>query len=130
VWHKKFFRIGGKEMSLDEIEHKILRKEFNEPRIHFAINCASVSCPPLRNEAYVAHKLNKQLDEQGRTFVNNPKYNKITPERVEVSQIFNWFKGDFTKEGSLIDYLNRYAKVKIKPEAKVGHMKYNWNLNE
>lgn len=130
VWHKKFFKIGGEDASLDQIEHKILRKEFDEPRIHFAVNCASISCPPLRNEAYEAGKLERQLEEQGRSFINNPKYNKISADRVEISKIFSWFKGDFTKDGSLIEFLNRYAKVKIKDSAKVNHMDYNWDLNE
>lgn len=130
VWHKKFFKIGGKDASLDQIEHKILRKEYNEPRIHFAINCASVSCPPLRNEAYEADKLNMQLDEQAKIFINNEKYNRINADRVEISSIFNWFKGDFTKNGNLIEYLNKYAKVRINKDAKIKHMDYNWDLNE
>ncbi len=130
VWHKKFFKIGGQPASLDEIEHKILRKQFDEPRIHFAINCASFSCPPLLNEAFVANKLDKQLNEMARAFINDPKRNKLTSGRVEVSQIFNWFKGDFTKNGSLIDYLNKYSSTKIKPNAEVDYMKYDWSLNE
>lgn len=130
VWHYKFFSIGGQESSLDEIEHGILRKEFNEPRIHFAINCASISCPPLKNEAYVASKIDQQLDQSAREFINNPKYNKISKDEVQISSIFSWFKGDFTKKGSLIDYLNKYSKVKISSNAKVNHLDYNWSLNE
>ncbi|HSJ67025.1 MAG TPA: DUF547 domain-containing protein, partial [Anditalea sp.] len=130
VWHKKFFQIGGEDTSLDQIEHKILRKEFNEPRIHFAINCESVSCPPLRNEAYVAEKLEKQLEEQGRIFINNLPYNKINADKVEISSIFKWFKGDFTKNGSIIDYLNKFSKVQISSNAKISHLEYNWGLNE
>lgn len=130
VWHKKFFQIGGEDTSLDQIEHKILRKEFNEPRIHFAINCASVSCPPLRNEAYVAEKLDQQLEEQGRIFINNLPYNKINADKVEISSIFKWFKGDFTKNGSIIDYLNKFSKVQISSNAKISHLEYNWDLNE
>ncbi|MCJ8163212.1 DUF547 domain-containing protein [Pontibacter sp. E15-1] len=130
VWHKKFFRIGGQEASLDEIEHKILRKEFDDPRIHFAINCASFSCPPLRNEAFVASKLDRQLSEQAKAFINDPSRNKITADKAEVSQIFSWFKGDFTKKGSLVDFLNKYATTKIKPGAKISYMDYDWSLNE
>jgi hypothetical protein len=130
VWHIKFFKIGGKEASLDEIEHKILRKEFEEPRIHFAVNCASFSCPPLLNEAFVPEKINQQLDLVARTFINDTKRNKISPDKIEISSIFSWFKGDFTKNGSLIDYLNQYSKVKIKPNAKVSHLDYDWSLNE
>ncbi len=131
VWHKKFFEIGGKPMSLDQIEHKILRKEFEEPRIHFAINCASYSCPPLRREAYIARDLGKQLDEQARIFINNPRWNKLDPKKVSLSAIFNWFKGDFTKNGkSLIDYINQYSEVKIQANAKVDFLDYDWGLNE
>lgn len=130
VWHYKFFKIGGVESSLDEIEHSIIRKEFDEPRIHFAINCASVSCPPLLNEAFVPEKLDSQLQKVAVAFINDPTRNKITPDAVQISSIFLWFKGDFTQKGSLVDFLNQYSKVKIKSNAKVSHLDYNWNLNE
>lgn len=130
VWHYKFFKIGGVESSLDEIEHSILRKEFDEPRIHFAINCASISCPPLLNEAYVAEKIESQLAKVTTSFINNPSQNKIGPDQARISSIFSWFKGDFTKKGSLIDFLNLYSKVKIKSTARITHLDYNWNLNE
>lgn len=130
VWHYKFFKIGGQESSLDEIEHSILRKEFEEPRIHFAINCASVSCPPLLNEAFMADKIESQLQRVAKTFINDTSRNKISKDRIEISSIFSWFKGDFTKNGSLIDFLNQYSTVKISPNAKVSHLDYDWNLNE
>lgn len=130
VWHYKFFKIGGVESSLDEIEHSILRKEFSEPRIHFAINCASVSCPPLLNEAFTAEKMEALLTKVATTFINDPTRNKISPDKAEISSIFSWFTGDFTKNGTLIDFLNRYSKVKIKPSAKVSYLDYDWNLNE
>lgn len=130
VWHIKFFKIGGKDASLDEIEHKILRKEFDEPRIHFAINCASISCPKLLNEAFFSDSIDFQLDKVAKSFINDPLRNKITPNRIEISQIFSWFKGDFTKNGSLIDYLNMYSNVGISSNAKKSHLKYDWSLNE
>jgi hypothetical protein len=130
VWHYKFFKIGGVDTSLDEIEHSILRKEFDEPRIHFAVNCASISCPPLLNEAYMADKIEAQLKKVTTNFINDPNQNKITPDNIQISSIFSWFKGDFTKKGSLIDFLNTYSKVKIKSSAKISHKDYNWNLNE
>jgi hypothetical protein len=130
VWHIKFFKIGGKDASLDEIEHKILRKEFEEPRIHFAINCASVSCPRLLNEAFRSDDIDFQLDKVAKSFINDPSRNKITSNRIEISQIFSWFKGDFTKNGSLIDYLNQYSTVKISSNAKISHLNYDWSLNE
>jgi len=130
VWHYKFFTIAGQESSLDEIEHSILRKEFEEPRIHFAINCASVSCPPLLNEAFEAKTIDAQLDKVAKDFINDSSRNKITPSAIQVSSIFSWFKGDFTKNGTLIDFLNNYSTVKIKSDAKVSHLDYDWNLNE
>lgn len=130
VWHYKFFKIGGQESSLDEIEHSILRKEFEEPRIHFAINCASVSCPPLLNESFEAKTINEQLDKVAKGFINDSSRNKISPEAVQISSIFSWFKGDFTQNGTLIDFLNKYSKVKIRSNAKVSHLDYDWNLNE
>ena len=130
VWHYKFFQIGGVDTSLDEIEHSILRKEFDEPRIHFAVNCASVSCPPLLNEAFSAEKIESQLSKVATTFINDPTRNKISSDKAEISSIFSWFKGDFTKNGSLIDFLNLYSKVKIKPSAEISNLDYDWNLNE
>jgi hypothetical protein len=130
IWQEKFFRIGGKEMSLDDIEHNILREQFQESRIHFAINCASVSCPKLLNEAYVEDKLEHQLQQQTINFINDPARNKITKSNVQLSQIFNWFRKDFTKTGTLLDFINRYSKVKVSNKASVDFMEYNWNLNE
>lgn len=130
VWHYQFFQIGGKKSSLDEIEHSILRKEFEEPRIHFAINCASVSCPPLLNEAFVSEKIEAQLSHVTRSFINDPLRNKIAVDKVELSSIFSWFKEDFTKKGSLVDFLNQYSMLKIKMTARISYMDYNWNLNE
>ncbi len=130
VWHKKFFKIGGEPTNLDEIEHSILRTEFNEPRIHFAINCASFSCPPLRAEAFVPEKIDQQLNEQAVKFINDKDRNVITSDKIVISKIFSWFTKDFTKKGSLIDFLNQYSKVKINKEAEIDYMDYDWNLND
>lgn len=130
VWHKEFFQIAGKDCSLNEIEHKILRKKFDEPRIHFAINCASFSCPDLWNEAFVAEKMEAQLTARAEAFINNSTKNKINSNAIEISRIFSWFKKDFTKKGSLIAYLNRYAKVKINEDADIDYLDYDWSLNE
>lgn len=130
VWHYKFFKIGGEEFSLDEIEHGILRKEFSEPRIHFAVNCASFSCPPLLNEAFMPSTLNEQLEKQAVAFINDGVRNKISKNSVEISSIFSWFKGDFTKNGKLIDFLNKYSKVEIDSKAKISYLDYDWSLNE
>ena len=130
AWDIKFVEIEGHTYALNELEHEILRKEFNEPRIHFAIVCASVSCPNLRNEAYTSSKINEQLHDQSLKFVNDLSKNKITINSTQLSKIFDWFKEDFTKSGSIIDFLNQYSTVKISPKAKTSFLDYNWNLNE
>lgn len=129
-WQYKFFSIGGEEMKLDEIEHKILRKQFEDPRIHFALVCASYSCPRLLNEAYTAEKLDQQLTTQAKHFLANKKKNEITANKLLLSKYFTWYKGDFTKNGSLINYLNKYAPVKINKDADIDYKDYNWSLNE
>lgn len=130
IWDDKFFTLGGEKFSLNMIEHGILREDFNEPRIHFAVNCASVSCPVLLNEAYTAAKLEKQLEKQTTQFINDASKNKITANKPNISSIFNWFGGDFKKNGSIIEFLNRYSKTKIHPNVKLSFLEYNWDLNE
>jgi hypothetical protein len=129
-WDRKFFSIGGKKISLGHIEHEILRKKFAEPRIHFAIVCASISCPKLLNQAYDAKILNNQLEKQAFDFINDPKRNLISAEKAQLSEIFSWFSGDFTKKGTLQDYVNQYSKVKINNKTKITYLNYNWNINE
>ncbi len=128
-WDMEFIQIGGKTYNLNQIEHEILRKQFREPRIHFAIVCASISCPALRNEAYVASKLNSQLNDQARRFINDTSKNSISKNNIKLSPIFDWFKDDFIVNGSLIAFLNRYSNITIQPDAKISYLKYNWNLN-
>ena len=129
-WDKKFFKIGGTKMNLNQIEHKILRVKFNEPRIHFAIVCASFSCPKLHNEAFTGKNTQSLLASLTKGFVNDTKRNKIAADKIQISELFNWFKGDFTKKSSLIEFLNQYSNVKINANAKVSHLPYNWSLNE
>lgn len=125
-WTTNFIKIGDKELSLGALEHSILRK-MNEPRIHFAINCASISCPKLLNEAFTAANLDAQLTEVTQGFINSNK-NTISHRKVELSSIFNWFKNDFF-DGELIKYINQYSEVPIASSSKIGYKEYNWNLN-
>lgn len=131
-WDIKFIKIGDETYDLNNIESGIIRKEFDDPRIHFAVNCASVSCPKLRNEAYVGSKLDEQLDDQARYFVNNKTKNQIkSSKKAKISKIFRWYKGDFTDSGmSIIEYINQYAEVKLKPNATLDYLDYSWDLNE
>jgi len=130
AWDIEFIQLGDKTYTLNEIEHEIIRKEFKEPRIHFALVCAAVSCPVLLNEAYTADKLELQLQQQGERFINDPSKNSIKNNKASVSQIFNWFGDDFTKQGSLINYLNQFSKTKLEQNATIEFMEYIWDLNE
>ena len=132
-WDQHFIKLGDTRYSLNDLEHRIIRKQFADNRIHVALVCAAISCPRLRNEAYTGPRLNEQLDAQGRDFVNNPAKNKLTPaDKPQVSSIFNFYPKDFTKNGStsVQDFINRYAAQKIKPNAPLSYLEYNWGLNE
>jgi Protein of unknown function, DUF547 len=130
VWDIKFIKIGNETYDLNNIEHSILRKKFSEPRIHFAINCASYSCPRLRNGAYTAANLEAQLTEAARSFLADTTKNDITQNFISISKIFDWFTGDFKKKGNLIDFLNLYAPVRINRKAKIEYKEYVWTLNK
>ncbi len=128
-WDTPFISIGDKKYTLNQIEHEVIRKQFSEPRIHFAVNCASQSCPELLNRAYTADKLDSQLKSQTRAYINNPKHNVISTDQVTISSIFDWYKEDFTKSGTVIDFLNAYTDKKIRTDAKISYKEYDWNLN-
>ncbi|MEJ7691548.1 DUF547 domain-containing protein [Daejeonella sp.] len=129
-WDIKFINIGGKQYDLNNIEHSILRKKFNDPRIHFALVCAAMSCPRLRNEAYAGAKLNAQLETAGKDFLNDKAKNSITADKAELSKYFTWYGGDFTKNGSLVDFINKYSKTQINSNTKISYLDYSWSLNE
>lgn len=131
VWDIKFIRIDGKTYDLNNIEHSILRPKYKDARVHAAINCASLSCPQLRKEAYTAEKLNAQLTDAMRSFVNDPLRNRVSTNKAEISAIFKWFGGDFNRDaGSVRAYINRYADKKLSPEGKISYLDYDWRLNE
>ena len=129
-WKRKFIPIGDEMLSLDDIEHGILRN-MNEPRIHFAVNCASVSCPKLYNKAFTANQLEKQLDKLTREFINSSE-NKISENQLQLSKIFQWYEKDYLVNGirSLAHYVSQYTDVKINPNARVSFLDYDWALNE
>ena len=133
-WKKKISRIDGKIITLDDIEHNILRPRFKDPRVHFAINCAAKSCPPLRSEPYREGELDQQLDEMTRAFINDLENNRLEDHTLYVSSIFKWFKEDFNKD--IIDFFLKYAKGDLKEQLeankekiKVKYLDYDWSLN-
>ncbi len=128
-WDKKWVKSGDKQWSLGEIENDILRK-MNEPRIHFAINCASVSCPRLPSKAFTAASMELQLQEVTVAFISDPTKNQLGTDPLQLSHIFDWYKADFTTNGSVLDYVNRYSSVPVKSNARIEFMEYDWGLND
>lgn len=127
TWDVKRIKIGDKMYSLNQIENEILRPQFKDARIHFAINCAAQSCPPLANHAYTSDNLEKMLEQHARKFISNTRFNQLSGNPIKVSKIFDWYAGDF---GDLIVFLNRYAVNKIADNTKVEFLEYNWGLND
>ena len=152
-WKRKFIKLFGREVSLDGIEHEMLRKPgaYNEVRVHYAVNCASIGCPALREEAFAADRLEKQLEEQAVRFLSDRTRNRLANGVLETSMIFKWFIEDWERGYSGFDgktpaiksreqYFARYAKnladsvtdqTKI-AEAMVSitHLDYDWSIND
>jgi hypothetical protein len=136
-WDMQIVPLFGRKVSLDYVEHGILRKQYQEPRIHFALVCAAKGCPPLRREPYAAEKLEAQLEEQGRIFLATPHKNHIDSQKktVYLSPIFKWFKKDFqAKHENILDFIVPYLPADIATEITdqkydVKYMDYDWTLN-
>jgi hypothetical protein len=139
-WSEDMVRAGGRTLSLDDVEHGIIRKEFDEPRIHFALVCAALGCPPLRSEAYVAERLDTQLDDQARVFLlESPEKNRVDLEKrtVWVSPILVWYKEDFGgSDEALGRYLGRYwpegpeRQLLLSSDFELRETEYDWALNK
>ena len=137
-WKKKFFTLFGEEQNLDNIEHDRLRKEWAEPRVHFALVCASKGCPALRGEAYVATKLEEQLEAAAKLFLNDTSRNRWdqAENKLYLSKVFDWYAGDFIKKsGSVQSFVTpRMATVPANAakmaKAQIGYLDYDWTLNE
>ena len=143
-WKKEIVSLFGKKISLDDLEHGLIRGErYQDPRIHFAVNCASIGCPALRAEAYQADKLNVQLEEQTRLFLSDRSRNRFAGEQLEISSIFKWYRTDFEKGWlgyqSLEQFLSEYADALDLTSQQVADLKkgeldiefldYDWRLN-
>jgi hypothetical protein len=126
----RFFVLLGSAKSLDDLEHGMLRKAYRDPRIHFAVNCASLGCPMLREEAYVGERLERQLEEQAERFLSDRSRNRWRDGRLEVSKIFDWFKEDFEPREK---YFMKYARLLGLPPgsaAPLVFLDYDWSLND
>ncbi len=135
-WDTEAFTVEGQSLTLNNIEHNILRPLFNDNRIHYAINCASYSCPNLSNTAYTHSNIESQLNNGAKIYINHSRGIKfIDSDEIEISSIWKWFKEDFgTSEINIIKHLQRYAEPELKAklisfDGSVNY-NYNWNLNE
>lgn len=132
-WKKKFVKLSGETVSLDHVEHDILRPVYKDARIHFAINCAARSCPPLLADAYTGRMLDSQLDQMAINFINDEQSNYLETNTLYISSIFKWFREDFGDD--VRDYIRSYARGRLaeqmeaQPEPKVRFLKYDWSLN-
>lgn len=131
---KKTHEVSGKKVTLNDIENKLLRAQFdNDPRFHFVLVCAGLGCPPIINEAYLPDTLEKQLDKQTELALNNANFIKVNTKKkkVQFSQIFQWYTSDFTMgDKSLIDFVNTYRTEPIKNTYKSSYYTYDWTLNQ
>jgi len=133
-WKKEIASIDGKLMTLDHIEHNILRPRFMDPRVHFAINCAAKSCPPLSDKPFTGETLDQQLEQLASAFVNDSANNYLKGNTLYVSSIFKWFKSDF--KAGILDFFLKYSKddlnarlKMIKKNVKIKYLDYDWSLN-
>ncbi len=129
AWKIPFAVIGKKTYSLDYIEHKVLRRWHDDPRIHVAINAASKSGPRFANFAFTSKDIETKLELLMKEFINDSTKNKISISKIEVSKMFEWYQEDFTIKYSLVDYINKYSNVQVNDNAEVVYKHYDWNLN-
>lgn len=122
--------VGGKSVTLNDIENSQLRAKFDEPRFHFVLVCGAKGCPPIISEAYLPDSLELQLENQTVKALNDDSFVKVSEGGVMLSEIFKWYREDFVKAGlTEIEFLNTYRKKKVSPTLEISYYPYNWNLN-
>lgn len=134
-WKAKIMTVSGKRLSLDDIEHGILRPIFNDPRVHYAVNCASIGCPNLRTEAFAGATLNVALDAAARDYVNHPRGITVSGGTVKASSIYSWFAGDFGGDAKgVLAHVRKYSspalKSKLEGVKSISEYGYDWSLND
>ncbi|WP_114008148.1 DUF547 domain-containing protein [Cohaesibacter intestini] len=133
-WKKELVTVGGKALSLDDIEHEIARATWKDPRLHYGFNCASIGCPDLRQEAYRGKAIDKQLDQAARAFVNHPRGIKAGGNGVTVSSLYKWYKSDFGSANQMrahwLKYANPSLQTRLQKNSKINDYQYDWSLNE
>jgi Protein of unknown function, DUF547 len=134
-WKAKVLKVAGQELSLDDIEHGILRPVFKDPRVHFSVNCASIGCPNLMTEAFTGAKLDAQLDAGAKAYVNNSRGINVNGGKVTASSIYDWFKADFGGNAAgVLAHARSHAdpalKQKLESITTIAGYDYNWSLND
>ena len=124
-WDVKRITLAGKKYSLNNIENDIIRPQFKDPRIHFAVNCAAISCPPLANKAFTEDNIEALLNSRTISFMNSSA-NTITENKATISKLFDWYKEDF---GNATNFINKYSKTKLAAKASIAYKNYDWTLN-
>lgn len=129
-WDEQLINLGGTAYTLNVIEKKIIIAKFKEPRIHFAVNCAAVSCPKILNRAWTEDNVQRYLTKQTKAFFANTTENTIAEDKVVISKIFDWYKADFgTSNENVINFINKYSDTKVNSNAEITYNEYNWDLN-
>ncbi|MFN2474767.1 MAG: DUF547 domain-containing protein [Chthoniobacterales bacterium] len=126
----KRIKVAGEQTSFKALEDKTIRGKFADPHVHFALNCASRSCPPLQSEAFRGDKLDAQLEKLARAFVNSDRGVRVGQGSVELSKIFDWYKDDFAKQGGAVEFINKRRTTPLPKDAKISYQDYNWALND
>ncbi|GAB4327841.1 MAG: DUF547 domain-containing protein [Flammeovirgaceae bacterium] len=130
---KKIYKVAGEDITLNHLEHEIIRKKYADARIHFVLVCAANGCPQIADFAYFPATLDQLLDLQAKKAINNPQFVKIgaKDKKVLLSEIFKWYKDDFTRESkTLLNYLNKYLNNPLSEEFTMDFYTYDWKLNE
>jgi hypothetical protein len=134
-WGKKLVRVEGEALSLDDMEHRILRPIWKDPRVHYGVNCASIGCPNLQPTAFTSDNLDAQLEAGARAYVNHPRGARVETGTLTVSSIYEWFKVDFgSSDAGVIDHLKRYANpgllAALEKLDRISRDQYDWSLND
>ena len=130
AWKIPLAKVGGQTYSLDYIEHKILRRWHDDPRIHVGLNAGSASGPKFANYIFTEKNVDNKLEQAMKTFINDTSKNKISNNTLAISKVFDWYKEDFSYKTTLIEYINKYSTVKASDDATISYLPYDWTLND
>ena len=130
-WKRELVTVNGRKLTLNNIENDIIRPDFGDARIHFALNCASIGCPPLSDEVFAAERLSEQLDAACRVALNRDQWVQVDGEKLKLTKIFDWYGDDFEKGGgSVLEFIRRYrTEAMPEGEVEIDFMSYDWSLN-